>query len=125
MTTTKPPARRHTRASESKRKDALDEGIRIKIDGEVYAITAGDLTALDARALRNEVGVSFPRLMQQAAEDFDIDTLAALIWLARRTAGERTLRYEDVAAEIGYDDLEGLDLDPDEDEQPEVDAPGN
>lgn len=121
-TTSKTPQRRHTRATEAKRTEALDEGIRLKVGDNVYEITAGDLTALDSRALRQQVGMSFPSLMAQAENDFDIDTLAALIWLARRVNGERDLSFEEVAGEVGYADLEGLDFDaapePDEDDAP-------
>lgn len=122
-TTSKTPIRKHTRKTEEKRTDALDEGIRMRFDGEVYSITAGDLTALDSRALRQQAGITFPKLLEQAAEDFDLDTLACLIWLARRVNGERTLTFDEVAASVGYDDLETLDFNAAEDPD-QGDAPG-
>lgn len=127
MTTTKKTVqRKHTRKTEEKRADALDQGYRVKVDGKVYKVTAGDLTGLDSRALRTQAGITFPGLLSQLVDDFDIDTLAVMIWLARRVHGERALSFEQVAAEVGYEDLEALKIGP-EDEDPddaEDDAPG-
>lgn len=101
-------ARKHTRTTEQNRSDALDQGAKITVDGEEYVVRAGDLSALDSRALRKEVGVSFIQLIDELTTNADIDSIAAIMWLARRIKGEATLRYETVAAEVGYDVLDTI-----------------
>jgi hypothetical protein len=95
--------RKVTRASESKRKDELNLGLSISVDGTVYTVRQGDLTSLDTMALRRETGYSFMGLLKAFQADPDIDLIAALVWLARRIDGEQMLAYADVASEIGYD----------------------
>lgn len=103
-------ARQRTRTTEAKRDDALDQGAKITVDGSEYVVRAGDLSALDSRALRKEVGVSFIQLINELQSDADIDSIAAIMWLARRIKGEVTLRYDEVAAEVGYDVLETIEF---------------
>jgi riboflavin synthase alpha subunit len=95
--------RKVTRASESKRKDELNLGLSISVDGTVYTVRQGDLTSLDTMALRRETGYSFMGLLKAFQADPDIDLIAALVWLARRIDGEQMLAYADVASDIGYD----------------------
>ena len=91
--------------------------MRVRYDGTVYEIRAGDLTALDTLALRRETGFTFGRLMNLDPDDFDIDVVAAIVWLCRRQAGENTLRYAAVAADISYVGvLDSFDVVDDEDE---------
>jgi hypothetical protein len=97
--------RKHTRATETKAHAELDEGVAISVDGREYRVTAGDLNALDSRALRRAIGVGFPGLMQQLGSDPDLDSIAAVVWLARRVEGEAHLEYDDVAAEFTYNDV--------------------
>lgn len=95
--------------------------ISLSVDGRQYTVVVGDLTSLDAMALRRATGMSIQSLMRTATEDPDIDVIAALVWLARRTTGEKNLRFEDVASEIGYDvDIQTLDAADTEDEAPEA-----
>lgn len=95
-------APKHTRKTEAKRSDALDQGIRIELDGEVYEVRSGDLTAVHSRMLRRECGVSFVQLMEELETACDIDSIAIVIWLARRLRGEELISYEDVANGIDY-----------------------
>lgn len=97
-----PLARQHTRKTEAKRTDALDQGVSIELDGEVYEVRAGDLTAVHSRMLRRECGVSFVQLMDELTTACDIDSIAVVIWLARRLRGEELVSYEDVANGIDY-----------------------
>ncbi|HUF98855.1 MAG TPA: hypothetical protein VMM60_12070 [Ilumatobacter sp.] len=121
MSNTKRPSttRKVTRKTEEKRDEALSQGVSIAYDGKVYTVRAGDLTGLDSAALRRECGYSFAGLLKALTKDPDIDLIAALVWLSRRTDGEKLLSYDEVAAEIGYDsDIEVVDTEP-EDESPE------
>lgn len=102
-------ARKHTPKTEANRKAPYEEGVKITFEGVEYAVRAGDLTALDAQALRKELGVSFMGLMRGLNEDPDIDLIAGLIWLAKRLNGD-ILPYAMVAADIGYNAMEGLDI---------------
>ena len=110
--------KQQTRASKAKQDESMDAGMSITLDGVKYTLRMGDLTALDARALRRETGYSFPQLMMLVASDAsDIDLLAAAIWFARYVGGEKSLTYEDVAAETGYDVIDRIEVgEPDEGE---------
>lgn len=106
-----PLQKKNTRTTKANQDAALDLGLTLTLDGEDYTIRTGDLTALDARELRRQVGMSLPQLIAGALSDAtDIDILAAIIWLARFVNGERTVTYEDVAGEIGYDVLDKFDV---------------
>ena len=74
----------------------------VTLDGQTFTVQMGELTSLDTMALRRATGYSFIGLMRAAQKDADIDLIAALVWLARRTHGEPVLDYEDVAGEIDY-----------------------
>lgn len=102
-------ARKVTRKTEEKRDAALDEGLRLTIDGQEYVVRAGDLTALDSRELRRQVGMSFTGLMSAFQSDPDIDLIAAVVWLARRIKGE-VVTYEAVAGDMGYDVLDTIEF---------------
>lgn len=95
-------AKKHTRKTEANRQNDLDQGVRIELDGEVFEVRAGDLSAVHSRLLRRECGVSFMQLMDELQESCDIDSIAAVIWLARRLRGESMVSYEDVANDIDY-----------------------
>ena len=94
--------RKHTPRTDKARKDALDVGMSVVLGDQTYTVRTGDLTSLDTMALRRATGYSFIGLMRAAQKDADIDLIAALVWLARRTNGEPMLDYEEVAAEIDY-----------------------
>lgn len=114
MSNSKRPAlqRRQTRASEAARKAELDAGIAVLVDGERYEVRMGDLSSLDAAALRRATGFSFRGLMTAAATDPDIDVIAGIVWLSRRINGEPLLDYTEVASAIGYDvEIDLADLD--------------
>lgn len=109
-------AKRQTRASAKARQDEMDLGLSVQVDGTTYTVRQGDMTSIDVMHLRRETGYSFRGLMVAAARDPDIDVIAALVWLARRQAGELLLGFEDVALEIGYDvDVELVEAEPEAD----------
>ncbi|MGH9460368.1 MAG: hypothetical protein ACRD1X_04070 [Vicinamibacteria bacterium] len=81
----------------------MEEGVSINVDGVDYTVRTGDLSALDAQALRKELGLSFIGLMKALQDDPDIDLIAGIVWLSRRVSGEPMLTYSEVAKDIGYD----------------------
>lgn len=88
--TTRPSAaRKHTRSTDAKRTDALEQGLRITIDGEAYTVRLGDVTSTMTRELRRATGMSFNQVMNLVQTDPDSDVIAAFIWVARRIAGEK------------------------------------
>lgn len=104
-------AKKASRKEKEKQDSSLDVGAQFTIDGETYRVVMGDLSALDIMALRKQVGLTFPALIGKLfdEDDSDIDLIAAVLWLARRVnGGEPTLKYEDVASEIGYDVIEKI-----------------
>lgn len=104
-------ARKHTRTTEANRKAGLDVGFKITVDGRVYQVRAGDLNGLDMAAMRREVGMTFGQLSRIPSDEWDLDIIAAIVWLARRVNGEPTLTYAEVAQEMTYDDLDDLGMD--------------
>lgn len=80
----------------------MDQGVAIYINGKRYELRMGDVSALDAKAFREQVGEPFMKVMS-SEDDWDMDWIAGVVWLARRLDGERTLKFADVAGEIGYD----------------------
>lgn len=104
----------------------LNQGVVVTTGAQTVTLRAGDLNALHSRELRRQVGITFPGLIVGLNEQahFDIDLIAAVLWLRRLVDGE-DVTYNEVAAETGYDSLENLkieDADPDtaEDDDPEA-----
>lgn len=103
-------ARKVTRTTEEHRDEALDQGLRVTIDDEVYDVRVGDVTSKLARELRGHVGFGPMQLIRVCAVDPDIDLISAFVWLARRIRGE-LVRFDDV--EVTYSQLlaDGFDVD--------------
>jgi hypothetical protein len=97
MSNTKRPttARKVTRSTEENRQDALEQGVRITIDGESYEVRLADVTPNLTRELRRQTGMSFNQLMREVVTDPDLDSLAGFVWMARRIAGE-SIEIDDV-----------------------------
>lgn len=118
-------APKHTRASEEKRNNELDSGLRITVDGEAYEVRLGDLSPALAREIRKVTGRSFNALTDLLSEDPDIDVVTDFVWVARRIRGE-DVELEDVV--VGYAQLlaDGFNIEragtpePIEDDSPEA-----
>jgi hypothetical protein len=80
-----------------------DGAIAFEIDGQRYELNIRRLTPQDAVACRKAVGLSVAGVLRAMDEDPDIDIIAALVWLARRSRGERSLTFKEVARDINYD----------------------
>jgi len=101
--------KKHTRTTTENTNAALDAGVEFFIDGNHYKVVFGDLTALDTRALRAQVGMTFPQLLDAVlGQDMDTDVVAAVIWLSRYLEGERNLTYDEVAVTVGYEVIEKI-----------------
>jgi hypothetical protein len=90
------------RTAGSKPKADQSRGMQIEFDGQTYVVRQSDMTGQDARALRQEVGMSFAGLLTQMQADPDIDLIAAFIWLARRIKGD-VITYDAILDSIGYE----------------------
>lgn len=99
-----------TRKTVEKQQSMMDVGVTLSFDEESYTVRAGDLSALDTRELRKQVGYSFNGLLQAFATDPDIDLVAGIVWLAKRIAGDKVTPYEEVAAGIDYSVFDSLDV---------------
>jgi len=86
-------------------KAEAEQGHRVclDVDGTQYVIGAKDLTALDVKAMREQLGYTYAGLVRRAAADMDIDIVAAIVWLSRRINGETDLTYAAVAAVMSYE----------------------
>lgn len=100
-------ARKHTRTTETSRADAMDSGLKITLEGEVYEVRLGDVTSNLTRELRRGTGMSFNQLMREVTTDPDVDSIAGFVWMARRIAGEK-VDIEDVV--VTYAQLLGDDF---------------
>lgn len=116
-------ARKHTRTTESKRADGLEQGLRITIDGQAFEVRLGDVTSTVTRELRRATGMSFNQVMNLVQTDPDSDVIAAFIWIARRLAGEQ-IDVDDVVVTYAQILDDGFDVDlpgkRQEDEDPEA-----
>lgn len=99
--------RKVTRKTEDKRRELLDEGVRLSLDGEEWVVRLGDVTPVLARRFRREMGMSFTAVIAELNDDPDIDSVGALIWLARLIQGDE-VALDDVA--ITYADLEDIEV---------------
>lgn len=120
-TASRPPLQRtHTRKTEAARKAALEDGVKITFDGQEYVVKAGDITAQIARQFRREVGMSFMKVIEELQEDPDIDSVAAVVWLARLIGGE-DVTLDEVAINYGdLDTIEIADADAEDEANPEA-----
>lgn len=112
MTTSpkRPPlARKHTSGTDAKRDEALDTGVRLTIDGEVFEARVGDVTSVIARELRQASGMSFMKLINTVGEDPDIDVVSAFVWVARRIKGEQ-VAFDDVSVSYSQMLSDGFDV---------------
>lgn len=76
-----------------------------------YPLTLGDLSALDIGALRQESGFTTRDLLQAMLKgSTDLDMVAVVVWLSRRTHGEYALPYVAVATDVTFDDFAGVAL---------------
>jgi hypothetical protein len=93
--------------------------VTIKVDGETYEFRPGEVTARQVSEVRKETGMSVRAVMEQAQSDPDLDTIGALIYLARCQRGE------DVTVQEVYKGLTyGVDLELEADtDDPEDDSP--
>lgn len=91
--------------------------IIIKVDGKEYGLRFDEIPASEAGVLRKATGASLKSVFEDAGNDPDIDTVAALVWLSRRQNGEKNLPYNVVADAINYlTDIEEVEGEPAEDE---------
>lgn len=76
-------------------------------EGRGYRITPKDLTAVESRLYRQQMGQPFMRTM--ADGDIDLDVIATLMWLMDRR-DDPLLDWEDVAERITYANISELDV---------------
>lgn len=107
----RPPAKKATASSKKRaaigKEEALMQGYRLTIDGEVYEAQLGDVTPAIARELRRNTGHGFLGLMREMSTDADVDLVSAAVWVARRIAGD-PVAFEDV--EVSYKQMLGDDF---------------
>lgn len=88
------------RLAAEKRKQAADE-LRwvVEFDGAEHTFRLSDMSAVDVGALRREAQLSLGDLVG-LVEQGVFDAQVALLWMARRQAGEARLAFADVAADV-------------------------
>lgn len=82
--------------------------LRLTVDGETYQVDDGRMLNTEAIALKKATGLAVQELWQ-GVTDFDAEALTALVWLARRRAGEMALRYTAVEFDLGQIDMAEVD----------------
>jgi hypothetical protein len=86
-----------------------------RIDGVRYTLRPGQITGEDFRLFRSDTGQPL-QIFDAATSTMGIDTLAAMIWIARRQAGERKLSYLDVEKSLTLESVQSLEVDIEDDE---------
>ncbi|MEV7684465.1 hypothetical protein [Streptomyces bungoensis] len=95
--------------------------IKLTVEGTAYEWDSERLLVAEARELKLHTGFTPPRWLA-ALDEQDPDALAALIYMAKKRAGE-TLRFSDLDG-LDYADfeMEAVEEPEDDDEQAEVPA---
>jgi hypothetical protein len=81
--------------------EPTDPGFSMTLDGRTYTVRLSELTGIDAKDFRAEVGVPLSVVFRDPAA-LDLDVLAGLVWLVRRRL-DRRLSYAQVASSLRYD----------------------
>lgn len=90
-----PQARRSTKQQQS-------QGIQLELNGRTYVVRESDLTPRLVAELRRATGFAgWVGLVSETQRGFDLDVLAAFVWLARRIDGELVL-FDTVLDEMSY-----------------------
>lgn len=89
------------RPGAAKEKETEAATITVNVDGTPYVCRPAEVTARIAGDLRRQSGLSVRGVMAAAGEDPDLDTIASLVWIARRQAGEY-VTWDEVADGITY-----------------------
>jgi hypothetical protein len=95
---------------------------KVTLDGTTHFLRLGEVSAVETAELRRLTGFGLRHLGYVILSDPDIDVIAAVVWLARRQAGERSLPLDQVARAITYDseiEVDVVDVKQAEDEEPE------
>lgn len=113
MTATRPTtARKHTRTTEAKRDEGLDQGISfVDTDGTRLAVRVRDVKGRHDAALVRATGLDFMGLLGALSKRQGLDLLAAVVWFGRLVHDRDAGTYEETLDEFGYDDVLSLDLD--------------
>lgn len=99
--------RRETRSTAEAKKAAMDTGVRVTWKGRAYEVRAGDLSGIHARALRQELGLSFTELVLALRRSPDLDIFAGIIWLSE-IVHNRPVDLDEILAKMTYADLDDL-----------------
>lgn len=82
---------------DARRSAATDVGLKAVVAGKTYEFHFGEMSARDVSALRQQTGYSGLQLLNMLLAAPDVDVVAAVVWMARRLAGERDLTFDEVA----------------------------
>src|SRR6266498_3516178 len=82
--------------------------LRLTVEGQTYQFDDGRMLNTEAIALKKAAKLGAQELWQGVTA-FDAEALTALVWLARRRAGETDLRYSAVEFDLGTLDMAELD----------------
>lgn len=85
------------------RRQQSGPGVQIDYEGKTYVVRQDDMTSRLTAELRRETGFpGFIGLIAETRRGFDLDVLAAFIWLARRIDGE-SVTFDAVLDTVTYD----------------------
>lgn len=101
-------ARKETRKTKESRQAALDQGVRVTLGDDVYEVRLGEVTPMVERRFRRAYGVPVMGLIDELAEAPGLDSIGALMWLARLAAGD-DVELDDFL--VSYADLEDIEID--------------
>lgn len=89
--------------------------LRFTVDGQTYDWDDDHVLNTEAIALKKSAGITVLELMEGVSE-FDAEAVTAMVWLAKRRAGEtepdgKPLLYSALEFDMGQLDLHMLDAD--------------
>jgi len=92
--------------------------LKASMDGKEWILDLEEVTGDDVLEVRRATGMSLKSLLSAAYDDPDIDSFAAIVWLARR-AGEPNLKLGDVLKGFSYFSEFELDMEKAGEAEPE------
>lgn len=86
-----------------------------RIEGVRYTFRVGPVSGEEYRLYKAATGQALP-LFDSEQTSMGLDTLAAMVWIARRQAGERKLGYLEVEKTLTIEAVQTLEVDIEDDE---------
>lgn len=88
-------------------KKSQDAMLELEFNGEKLILRQSEITGIDSRDFRAELGFGVTGMFQADGRFLDVDSVAGVIWLIKRRTNPR-LKFVDIAAKVTFADLNNI-----------------